>query len=162
LPAGSGSYSRIGEDLSYPIENTGGALQEIDPTLFPHSNKAYGKSGKLQLTQQQIQSGHHADYTFEVRSAFLLVGYKGTKLGAMTITMPKTGQLLKVGELDVGTQFRGINLSRILMIMLAQTVIAQGGTKYSVGNDTDITNAAFWNQYSSNVTNYCSGRSSTS
>jgi hypothetical protein len=99
-----------------------------------------------------IASGSHGNYRFEVTQAALLVSFQGTELGKLTITRPKSrGSVLKVGELDVHTQFQGMNLSRVLMVMLAQLAQQVSGGKYSVGEDTPITNPTFWRQYSTNA-----------
>jgi hypothetical protein len=127
------------------------AVQDLAPDLIAHSAKTYG-SGTVTLTPTIIASGSHGGYQFDVSTAILKVSFGETDLGRLTITEPKTKtSLLKVGELDVGTSYRGMNLSRVLMVMLAQKAVACSGGKYSVGQDTDITNKGFWNQYSNNA-----------
>jgi hypothetical protein len=125
-------------------------IQVINPTLFPHSEKKF-KTGTLQLTQENILSGEYSGYIFETTESSLNVYFGETKLGYMTYTKPGKGQLLKVGELDAVKEYRGINISRVLMVMLCQTVKKFKGKSYSVGQDTEITNKDYWNQYNSNV-----------
>jgi hypothetical protein len=126
-----------------------GYLHDVAPDLVPHSGKRFA-TGTLPLAQNNISGGVAGDYRFVAAPERLTIRYRSTELGFMTITTPRAAlEPIKVGELKVHDAYQGMNLSRVLMVMLAQAVVARGGPVqiYSVGQDTAITNRGFWNQY---------------
>lgn len=133
------------------IKSQSKLVQDLTPEVFPHIKKTFQKSETKQITQDEIANGASGDYAFEISPARLSVRYGGTELGFMTYTKAAKGQLLKVGELEVNNRYRGMNISRILMVMLAQLAVKTSEGKYSAGQDTDITNKGFWAQYSNNA-----------
>jgi|SRR5579884_2159849 len=131
------------------------SLQDLCPQAIPHSSKHFA-SGVLTLTQPQIAAGRVNGYEFIATPELLQIKFAGTSLGHMTIICPANGYL-KVAEVRVHEQFNGLNLARVIMVMLGQQALAHANAQglqlpiYSVGQDTDVTNKSFWDQYGTNA-----------
>jgi hypothetical protein len=123
-------------------------FQKYAPDLIPHSRKAFQKSGTLHLNQGQIVlGGTQNDYSFIQDKSAVRLYFKGIELGHITLKIPAKKHMIEVDDLKVHDRFQNMNLSRILMVMLARVTITQGNGKYRLGTQSPVTNPAFWNQY---------------
>jgi hypothetical protein len=130
-------------------------IQDLAPALIPNSPKNFN-TGTLHITQGQIATGAQGDYRFIITSASLQIKFREEQLAILTIVRKKKTPL-GVDKLNAHGLFQGMNLSRVLMVMLAQETLRHATTEgialttFAVGVDSDITNWDFWRLYSSNA-----------
>lgn len=141
----------IGRDSSTGKGEAATHLQILQPGIIPHSPKHY-QSGVVTIPIASIATGAlpGSGYEFHDTTGKLSVSFNGTELGFVTIIRQQR-KALDVDVLEVHSPYRGMNISRILMVMLANAALATRVPTYRVGVASANTNKPFWAQYSSNA-----------